>query len=32
VTGLYFKYALYIDFKNNYSAIVNWTAPEDGDV
>jgi hypothetical protein len=29
---LYFNYALYIDFKNNYSAIVNGTTPEDGDM
>jgi hypothetical protein len=29
---LYFNYALYIDFKNNCSAIVNGAAPEDGDV
>jgi hypothetical protein len=29
---LYFNYALYIDFKNNCSAIVNGTTPEDGNV
>jgi restriction endonuclease S subunit len=29
---LYFNYALYIDFKNNCSAIVNGAASEDGDV
>jgi hypothetical protein len=29
---LYFNYVLYIDFKNNCSAIVNGTTPEDGDV
>jgi hypothetical protein len=29
---LYFNYALYIDFKNNCSAIVNRAATEDGDV
>jgi hypothetical protein len=29
---LYFNYALYIDFKNNCTAIVNGTAPDDGDV
>jgi hypothetical protein len=29
---LYFNYALYKDFKNNCSAIVNGAAPEDGDV
>jgi hypothetical protein len=27
-----FNYALYIDFKNNCSAVVNGTAPQDGDV
>jgi hypothetical protein len=29
---LYFNYAIYIDFKNNCSAIVNGAAPEDGNV
>jgi hypothetical protein len=29
---LYFNYALYIDFKNNCSAIVNGTTSEEGDV
>jgi hypothetical protein len=29
---LYFNYALYIDLKNNCSAIVNGAPPEDGDV
>jgi hypothetical protein len=29
---LYFNYALYKDFKNNCSAIVNGATPEDGDV
>jgi hypothetical protein len=29
---LLFNYALYIDFKNNCSAIVNGAAPEDGNV
>jgi hypothetical protein len=29
---LYFNYVLYFNFKNNCSAIVNGTTPEDGDV